>query len=95
MILYRSIVSYDRARATWQLCVLWDDSDPNNIITQGTIAENTQEAIDQELAWMGFRIVGSEGPGLHPGERIVQRSDARHPFFDPKSRSWHSTPPGT
>lgn len=95
---YKSIVSVDRANRCYQVVVLFDDSDPNNMICQHSFGSMpygihdpdkvyvTDEEIDAELARMGFRIVGKDAPALAWGERIVTVANSDHRYFDPKTR---------
>lgn len=93
MCYYRSIISHDTPNNRYQVVILWDDSNPNNMISQTDIYDLKPETIDHAIESMGFRIVGrDDAPALNPGERIVIRNSDRI-WFDPKTRAWSTLKP--
>ena len=86
MCYYRSIITSDNNRHT--VAILWDDNDPQSIITTAEITDIQPETIDATLRELGYRIVGhDDAPALNPGDRIVIR-DSRYVWFNPETRDW-------
>lgn len=77
-----------------QIVVHWDDNDPNRAITGGLI--NYRHPITDErtltilLRDEGWTVVSNGSDNIGRGFAIVKRTDQRHPFFNPLTRSWQA-----
>jgi hypothetical protein len=76
-----------------QIVVHWDDSDPNSVITAPIVYgypitdEATLEILLRDAGWS---VVSHGSDNIGRGFAIVKRTDQRHPFFNPVTRSWFS-----
>jgi hypothetical protein len=97
MAYYRATICKDRGpqndRDGTQIVVHWDDKDPNRAIT-APIMYGHPVTDERVLAVLlrdeGWTVVSRDSDNVGRGFAIVKRTDGRHPFYDPISRSWYS-----
>jgi len=93
MSLYKSTIVGTGENGRHGIVVLWDDNNPDAVITRAEISDLLPATIDKALEDLGFRIVGrDDAPALSPGERIVAHADTYFAFYHPDTCQWHNSP---
>lgn len=96
MSLYMATICTDRGpqnnRDGRQIVVHWDDNDPNTAMPSGVINYAHPITDEQVLAVLlrdeGWTVVSFDSDNIGRGFAIVKRTDQRHPFFNPVTRTW-------